>query len=508
MRAFDRRRFCKLVAVAPGVIAFRANAGGDERGTSGFPLGDYTPFGYLDNPWHTWGLHRSGVLRSLPGIGVEWFYPAGPGGYFDYQRNNIYALEFSLAFQIGSRRFRSPEEFDPAQLSSPYHTKNILAYRFAHQSVHVTASFALLNENTLGASVELWNQSGEPKMIRILAIETYRLGAAEWWGRDGLTGTFDTKSGVLSLRSFAAGTVSALAGSLSSSAHFISNKEEEIGSWFEGASSSEPASYYPEPQHGGLRYEVTLAAGAREEVTVVMARGANAPAAQRSALLSLGEISGSLVAKRTEDDGFWRDAPQLEGDWPSHWKHGWVYDFETLRMMVRRPIGIYKHFWEAMQIQAPRNVLAETSVDMWALSYAAPAIAKAVFLGQFQDALEDNIPCTRENGVMNMVAADGSACGTSISWCYPFFCAASIFERTWDFEWLRELYPRLAALLRWTLNNRRDRAGFLVGKCSWETGIDASKRFLINQPTGGEEYRSYRRLPHKRRGSWAALQSL
>ena len=35
---------------------------------TGFPIGDYTPFGYLDNPWHTWDLHPSGVFRSLPGI--------------------------------------------------------------------------------------------------------------------------------------------------------------------------------------------------------------------------------------------------------------------------------------------------------------------------------------------------------------------------------------------------------------------------------------------------------
>ena len=89
----------------------------------------------------------------------------------------------------------------------------------------------------------------------------------------------------------------------------------------------------------------------------------------------------------------------------------------------------------------------------------------------------------REDGVMNMVAADGSECGTSISWCFPFFCAESIFNRTCDREWLRQLYPRMAALLRWTLKNRVDSDGYVVGKCSWETGMDTSKRFQIQQPT-------------------------
>jgi hypothetical protein len=92
----------------------------------------------------------------------------------------------------------------------------------------------------------------------------------------------------------------------------------------------------------------------------------------------------------------------------------------------------------------------------------------------------------REDGVMNMVAVDGSACGTSISWCFPYFCAASIFDRTRDLAWLRQLYPKLASLLRWTLAHRSDSGGFLVGKCSWETGMDTSKRFRIQQPTGGE----------------------
>src|SRR5690348_12169842 len=87
---------------------------------------------------------------------------------------------------------------------------------------------------------------------------------------------------------------------------------------------------------------------------------------------------------------------------------------------------------------------------------------------------------------MNMVAVDGSACGTSISWCFPFFCAASIFDRTRDVAWLRRLYPKLASLMRWTLANRSDAGGFVVGKCSWETGMDTSRRFQIQQPTGGE----------------------
>jgi hypothetical protein len=155
-------------------------------------------------------------------------------------------------------------------------------------------------------------------------------------------------------------------------------------------------------------------------------------------------------------------------------------------MMVRRPNGIYKYPWDAMQIQAPRTVLAETSIDMWALSYADADMAKEVVLGLFANAPSANVPCSRENGEMNMVAADGAECGTSISWCYPFFCAASIWARTRDGRWLSKLYPLLGRFLHWTLQNRTDAEGYVTGKCSWETGMDTSTRFLIHQPTGGE----------------------
>ena len=51
---------------------------------------------------------------------------------------------------------------------------------------------------------------------------------------------------------------------------------------------------------------------------------------------------------------------------------------------------------------------------------------------------------------------------------------------------LSKLYPLMGRFLRWTLQNRIDADGFVTGKCSWETGMDASWRFLIQQPTGGE----------------------
>jgi hypothetical protein len=454
---------------------------------TGFPIGDYTPFGYLDNPWHTWDLHLSGVFRSLPGIGFGLYYPAGPGGYFDYHANGIYAAELALGFRIGQHILYAPEDFRSGQLASPYHSKNILSYVFEESGVIVTSSYLQVDEDALAVHIELVETSGREQSAQIAAFHTCRLGGRDWWGRDGLSGGFDKNAGTLWIRSFAAGPVFAIAGSRPSDKQFFSSKDEDRGTWLGAApQSGVDLAYYPQPLHGGLLYKLELAPHSRQEVTVMMARASNLTQALKHSMTSLPKTAAALARKRSEDATFWNAAPKLAGDWPEHWQRGWVYDFETLRTMVRRPIGVYKHPWDAMQIQAPRNVLAETSIDMWALSYADPEMAQQVFLGQFLDALDDNIPCMREDGVMNMVAADGSECGTSISWCFPFFCAASIFDRTRDLAWLGQLYPRLSALLRWTLAHRSDSGGFLVGKCSWETGMDTSKRFQIQQPTGGE----------------------
>jgi hypothetical protein len=501
----NRREFVSMLAAASAALKAESSFAGvhasqvpgsgllESLGKSqgdageGFPISDYTPFGYLDNPWHTWNMHQSGVFRSLPGIGFGLYYPAGPGGYFDYHRNGVYVAELALGFRIGQRVLLGAEDFHPGQLTSPHHSKNIFSYSFQEEGTIVDCSYLQVNEDALAVHVKVRDVAGRGQTVQMLASHTYRLGGSQWWGGDGLAGDFDEGADTLWMRSFAAGTVFALAADRRSACHFFSTHDEDRRTWLDpNAKSAEKLSYYPQPLHGGVRYDLTLEPHGQAEMRIVMARGANPPAVLSHAHVSLKATEDAMNKKRMEDAAFWTEAPRLTGDWPKHWRHGWIYDFETLRTMVRRSIGVYKHPWDAMQIQAPRNVLAETSIDMWALSYANPESAKEVFLGQFLDAVDENIPCMREDGVMNMVAADGSECGTSISWCFPFFCAESIYNRTHDLAWLRLLYPRLCALLRWTLAHRVDSGGFVVGKCSWETGMDASKRFQIQQQTGGE----------------------
>ncbi|HET9743925.1 MAG TPA: hypothetical protein VFQ00_14345 [Terriglobales bacterium] len=485
---FTRRQFnfrAAAITLAAPFLKFSGGGSSDRASDSVSELsaGDYTPFGYLDNPFHSWALNRSGVLRSVRGIGFALHFPAGPGGYFDEAKNGIYTACLRLGFLVGERRLWELEDFQKAELSSPYHSKNVLAYRITTPELHVTCSFVQVSGNAIGARIEV-HRNAASAPARLLVAHEYRLGNAQWWGGDGIVGSYERASDTIVTRSFAAGTVFAISANYKSSSHVLGSGPDVIERWLASHGVTESAiSYGTAPLQATLVYDLPVSGSV---LSIVMARGANQAAAVRELSSAHESIATAISEKKAEDASFWSASPRLQGDWPQHWQNGWVYDYETLRMMVRRPIGAYRHRWDAMQIQAPRNVLAETSIDMWALSHADPETAKEVFLGQFLDAKSANIPCMREDAVMNMVAGDGSECGTSISWCYPFFCARSIHARSDDQQWLGRVYPRLAKLLRWTLANRTDKDGFVVGKCSWETGMDGSRRFLIDQPTGAE----------------------
>src|SRR5260370_36938266 len=137
-----------------------------------------------------------------------------------------------------------------------------------------------------------------------------------------------------------------------------------------------------------------------------------------------------------------------------------------------------------MQIQAPLTVLAEADMDTLFLSYADPALAAEVILGHFESAPHPQQPCMREDGSYNTVADDGQICGTAPEWGFPIGCCDQLFRKTGDLHWLRRLYPRAAAYLRWWLDHRHDAEGWLVYAVSWESGQDVSSRFGPQQ-TGG-----------------------
>ena len=104
---------------------------------------------------------------------------------------------------------------------------------------------------------------------------------------------------------------------------------------------------------------------------------------------------------------------------------------------------------------------------------ADPALAAEVILGHFESSPHPNLPAC-EDGSYNMVADDGQICGTAPEWGFPIWYCNQLFRKTGDLHWLRRLYPKASAYLRWWLDHRRDAQGYTMRiDCSlqqWEWG--------------------------------------
>jgi hypothetical protein len=137
-------------------------------------------------------------------------------------------------------------------------------------------------------------------------------------------------------------------------------------------------------------------------------------------------------------------------------------------------------------------VLAEGTLDMLRLAYADPSLAQRAVLSLFRDAPQPNVPCVFRGGEYNMVAADGSRCGTSPAWCLPFLNLELLYLRTLDRQWLAQVYPHAATFIDWWLAHRVDTEGWLVYKCTWESGEDGNPR-LDPSGSGGADIAGYLR---------------
>lgn len=440
-----------------------------------FPPDDYTPHGYLDTPTHTRNLSPRGVLRSWD-AGFRWHFPAFAGMYGG--RRETYRAGFRLALD-GALDLR---QYDAA--SSPHHTKNVLSFDLARGAARCRAAFFLAGEHALCATLEV---SGARRLALHLEY-TRLLSASGEWGESGLVGR--AADGELLLQGFEDGDAFALWASAPPAGDLgVTLDPAEAARWAaDGAPGLPPDGFVTAlgargetvALHGVLGLDVS----AGGQILVVLARGRTLRQAQHRLRVARRTAEAERDRKLAEDAAFWRRAPQLEGDWPDHWRRGLVYDQETVRMMVRAPAGIYRRVWDAMQVHAPRVVLAEAAIDALLLSYADPRTAQELMLGAFQDAPEPNVPCSREDGSYNMVAADGTVCGTAPEWGYPWLVLEWLAAIHPDREWLDKIYPHLTDYLDWWLAHRRDADGWLVYACSWESGQDDSPRFGA-QPLGG-----------------------
>jgi hypothetical protein len=230
----------------------------------------------------------------------------------------------------------------------------------------------------------------------------------------------------------------------------------------------EGSSLQPHALQRSTATPMDLAAGEARTAYTLLTRDRAAPA------MDTAETAYQRLL--AEDRAFAETCPTLSGDWPAHWPEGLHHDFQTTRLLVQPPGGIFRDVWPAWMAAWPRVVLAEGTLDMLRLAYADPALASRAVLSLFRDAPQPNVPCVFAGGAYNMVAADGSRCGTSPAWCLPFLNLELLYLRTLDRSWLAQVYPYAAGYLEWWLEHRVDAEGWLVYKCTWESGEDGNPR--------------------------------
>lgn len=443
-----------------------------------FPRDRYTPHGYLDLPGHTRRLNPLGVLRSQ-GVGFFWHFPSFAGGYGGRRTHYVAGFQIALgtALNIG--------DFD--EICSPYHSKNMLEFAFRAGRASARALFHPIGEHVLRCRLEV--SAAVPTRLAIIAQYHRLIGASGEWGESGLVGRREGDQIVL--QAFEGGEVFLLDCSIRPHYEGITGDLAVGRRWWEEGAAPGITEAIPLLAQPGEKAALYAVAGFHLEprtepqvLEIYLVRGLTVPRAQAELARARQQAAAVENRLRAEDTRFWQGAPQLQGDWPEHWRRGLVYDLETVRMMVKPPIGIYRSPWDAMQIQSPRVVLAETAMDALLLAYGDPATAAEMLLGTFADAPEPNVPCSREDGSYNMVAADGTACGTAPAWGYPWLAVEHLAVLHPERYWIELLYPHLAEYLEWWLDHRRDAEGWLFYACSWESGQDNSPRFG-EQPLGG-----------------------
>ncbi len=436
---------------------------------NGFPAGNYTPFGYLDNPYHTLWLNNSGVIRSAPPLGFRF-------------REHHTVLQ--LAAAVNGRSYHQAADFESAGLHSAYHSKNIFSYNWTIEALEFSATYFLESDRAQGLNceVKIANHGSAAAMVEVRALLSVPPLDFDHYAAMVLPG------GAL-IRRFAEGPLYLLYSDAENLFRAVSSSPAGVAAFMSDGNrdslQNREISVEGDFMAAVLSCSLAVSPGAEQAFRFTLIRDAAQAAALETARAALEYFDRRRAELREDDARFWSRCPQLVGDWPEVWKRGLVYDFETLRMNVRRPIGVYKHHWDGMAAAIPRSVLGETALDMLAYSYADPETAQEVIYGLFADALAPNVPCMREDGSVNMVSESGAECGTAPSWCLPSLTIRSIYARTRDRKWAQALYPYLEEFMRWWLENRTHSDGAFFFDNSWESGQDQSSRFRIEQKTGG-----------------------
>ncbi len=416
-----------------------------------FPVDDYTPFGYLANPFHrarSWSQTEGGLLRSTNDVvGFGWVEPTA--------QKVEYEAAIVLVLRWGGRVYQTRADFARLGYRSRHHTSALFSFDWEMGRVVGRMRIALAERDIVAVETSLGNSGALTETIDLFVLGRIRGQTAHWTARqtEGAWIFGDPTSG----REFgfaARGVGSAAIGPAE-------------------ATTLVPGVLADMCTAAGFSIPCTLAPGDQISLGAALTRGDGVSSAARSAA---GRARTICAEKQASDDAFYDQAALPVGDWPAEWKRGWIYDLETTRACIFPPGGIFRGPWPSWMISWPRVVLAEGTLDVLRLSYAAPDLALQAARTLLVDAPAPNIPCVFQGGEPNMVARDGTVCGTSPAWCLPFHNLWLLYCRTLDRAWLAEVLPRLEAYVDYWLRERTDEEGWVVYKCTWEAGEDCTPR--------------------------------
>src|SRR5579859_6302900 len=139
------------------------------------PTDDYTPHGYLNIPTHTRHLTPRGVLRSW-GLGWRWHMPAYAGSYGGARETYRAGVRIGVAGAL--------ELAELEQVSSPYHSCNIVMFSLTHQGQRTTIRCYPIGDQVLRMTI----QQESPGQLTLWAQYRRLLGASGAWGESGLVG--------------------------------------------------------------------------------------------------------------------------------------------------------------------------------------------------------------------------------------------------------------------------------------------------------------------------------
>ena len=299
------------------------------------PSDDFTPHGYLDNPYHSWKLNPSGVLRSLAPLGMGWHVP----NLGSYVRNQFqYTAHLTLGLKIHDSVLVTPDDFHRQKcvMNSQLHTKSRFEYIciIPKYGLTLTARYFLVQEHALGCILTLSTTSNAPLPVTCYLIHqhTHNPHTSRLW-EHGLYALQDREQGYGMLGLASEGDVF-VHGAYTADGTLLAWEEigfavtlDDISAWARGARVPRPGITQGQPDTGwqlralALPCKLTLGgtAPSASSLHIVLARGVSQDQAIQRWQQSIETIIDAESKHRSDDEAFWQQAPQLLGDWPEHW---------------------------------------------------------------------------------------------------------------------------------------------------------------------------------------------